>query len=478
MPDIIGAATDLAARLSQLAEPGTVVISAAAQRLVAGYFDGANLGACGLPGDARLQEIFRIDRASGARDRLEAAAVLTPMVGRRDEIAALRALWQDARRGARRLVLLRGEAGIGKSRLVLGLKETTGEQACTVRELRCFPEHSQSPFYPLAALLGDVPASMSRQQRKQVLADMLDRLYALAALRPLLLVVEDLHWADPSTLEFLALFVARHRAAPILAVFTARPELQPPWPENQVRTLTLNALDDAETAALIAAVAPQIEPATARRIVERADGVPLFVEEMAKIADQAALFGIPATLHDLLAARLDRMGAAKRTAQLAATIGREFDLDLLRKLATDDPVMLAHDLDTLQDAGLILKPEQEGEGPSRQFKHALIQEVAYQSQTRADRQTVHRRIAQVLESDFPAVAATQPELLARHLTAGGETRPAIDCWIKAGQRAALGSASTEAIGHFHAGLQLLATLPVDQHKVLAEYKILVSLNTV
>lgn len=473
VPDIVGAATDLAARLSQLAEPGTVAVSAATQRLVAGYFDCTNLGARGLPGDARPQEIFRIDRASGARDRLEAAAALTPMVGRRDEIAALRSLWQDARRGARRLVLLRGEAGIGKSRLVLTLKEALGEQICTVRELRCFPEHSQSPFFPLTALLGDAPASSSRQQREQALVDMLDRLYALAARRPLLLVVEDLHWADPSTLEFLTLFVARQCAAPILAVFTARPEFQPPWPENQVRTLTLNSLDDAETAALIAAVAPRIEPATARRIVERADGVPLFVEEMAKIADREDLSGIPATLHDLLAARLDRMGAVRRTAQLAAALGREFDLDLLRKVATEAPAMLENDLDALQDAGLILKPTQEG--PSRQFKHALIQEVAYQSQTRPDRQAAHRRIAQVLQSDFTAVVATQPELLARHLTAGGETRPAIDCWIKAGQRAALISANIEALEHFNAGLNLLMNLPSDQERDQTEFRILVSL---
>lgn len=477
VPDIVGAATDLAARLSQLAEPGTVAVSAATQRLVAGYFDCTNLGARGLPGDARAQEIFRIDRASGARDRLEAAAALTPMVGRRDETAALNALWQDARRGARRLVLLRGEAGIGKSRLVLGLKQASDEQICTVRELRCFPEHSQSPFHPLAALLGDAPASLPQQQREQAMADMLDCLYALAARRPLLLVVEDLHWVDPSTLEFLALFVARQRAAPILAVFTARPEFQPSWPENQVRTLTLNALDDAETAALIAAVAPRIEPATVRRIVERADGVPLFVEEMAKIADREDLSGIPATLHDLLAARLDRMGAARRTAQLAAALGREFDLDLLRKLASHDPAMLARDLDALQDAGLILKPEQEGEGPSRQFKHALIQEAAYQSQTRADRQTAHRRIAQVLQSDFPAVVATQPELLARHLSAGGEIRPAIACWIEAGKRACRLSASKEAVTHFESGLALLETLPDDAGRARQELDLQIGLGT-
>lgn len=471
VPDVIGAVTGLATRLSQLAEPGTVAASAATQRLVAGYFDCTNLGARGLHGDARAQEIFCIDRASGARDRLEAAAALTPMVGRRDEIAALRVLWQDARQSARRLVLLRGEAGIGKSRLVLALKEASGERTRTVRELRCFPEHSQSPFHPLAALLGDASTSSSQKPRDQILVDMVDRLYALAAGRPLLLAIEDLHWADPSTLEFLALFVARQRAAPILAVFTARPEFQPPWPQDLVRTLTLNALDDVETAALIAAVAPKIEPATAHRIVERADGVPLFVEEMAKIADQDHLSGIPATLHDLLAARLDRMGEAKRTAQLAAGLGREFELDLLRKVATHDRATLERDLDALQDAGLILKLE----GPCHQFKHALIQEAAYQSQTRADRQAAHRRIAQVLQSDFPAVAATQPELLARHLSAGGETRPAIDYWIKAGQRAALISANIEALEHFNAGLSLLTTLPWAQERDRTEFRILVSL---
>jgi DNA-binding SARP family transcriptional activator/predicted ATPase len=517
VPDAIGATSELAIRLRQLADLGKVAVSGATQRLVAGYFECMSMGPRQLPGIARPLEVFKVGRERGARCRLEAAAKLTPLVGRKDEIATLLAVWQDARRSTRRIVLLRGEAGIGKSRLVLTLKDALREQAHVVRELRCFPEHSQSPFHPLTAMFGftlafspdDTPetrfdklaeyveahyprtdrdtlpllakmlslplrapyrASVSspQQQREMTLALVLDRLYALAAQQPVLLVVEDLHWADPSTLELLKLFVTRERAAPILAVITARPEFQPSWQESLDRTLTLDALDDAETAALIAAVAPEIAPATVRRIVERADGIPLFAEELAKevaVNDRSA---IPATLQDLLAARLDGMGSARIAAQLAATVGREFSFDLLRRIVRFDETTLVQFLRQLQDAGLLWG---ETKGVFR-FRHALIRDAAYQSQTRAEREAAHRRIAAALKT---AGAEVRPEFLAQHWAAGGEIREAVACWIEAGKLACQHSASQEAVMHFKSGLTLIEAIPSGPEMVRMELDLQIGL---
>lgn len=523
MPDAVGATSAQAIHLRQLVDFGEVAISSATQRLVAGYFESASLGLRQPPGGARPLEVFHVERESGATSRLEAAATLTPLVGRKNEISALLGLCQDARHGMPRTVLLRGEAGIGKSRLVDTLKQALREQACVVRELRCFPEHSQSPFYPLIAMLeafwgfarGDTPevkfsklashleshypataqeavpllahlfslplgvsypaSGLSPQQYKeQTVAALLVLLQALAAQQPVLLIVEDLHWIDPSTLELLTRIVEQKGSGPILSVLTARPEFAPPWKDALVFTLPLLPLAGDEVAEMVASISAEIPAATLRRIVERADGIPLYAEEMAKSATQDNLASIPATLHDLLAARLDRMGEAKHTAQLAATLGREFDLNLLQKVSTCDPAALARNLDALHDAGLILKVDK----TAHQFKHALIQEATYQTQSKADRQAAHQHIAHALQSDFPAIVTTRPEFLARHLACGGETRQSIDYWIKAGQRAALSSANVEAVGHFNSGLELLMTLPADQDRNRTEFKMLLSLCTV
>jgi tetratricopeptide (TPR) repeat protein len=222
---------------------------------------------------------------------------------------------------------------------------------------------------------------------------------------------------------------------------------------------------------IIASINRNLPVTTVRSIVERADGVPLFAEEMSKIATADSQASIPATLHDLLAARVDNMGEAKYIAQLAATLGREFSLDMLRKVSRLAPTALTHSLCALRDAGLILDVSE----TTCQFKHALIQETAYQSQTMANRQDIHRRIALSLQDEFPDIAETRPELLAQHLSAGGEIRQAIEYWIRAGQRASLNSANAEAIGHFNSGLQLLTTLPADQERDRIELKALVSL---
>lgn len=518
VPDACGQTSMVAIRLRDSASANEVVISLETLDLVAGYFDCARLGSQQLPG--REVELFRVTGASGARTRLDAAAQLTPLIGRQDEMVDLMELWQQCTSGVRHVVLVRGEAGMGKSRLLHALKERLARQPHALRELRCFPEFAQSPFYPLMVMLeglfgfasGEAPqarfgklvaymntlypkvakniipllaqlfslplaapyaasALPAQKQKEQMLAILLDLLHALAARQPTLLVVEDLHWVDPSTLELLTLFVKQTTPCSILTVLTARPEFVAPWPQALTTTLTLHPLKKDEVADMVAAISADIAPKAIQGIVERADGVPLFVEEMAKITALDQQARIPATLHDLLAARMDKLGAAKHTAQLAAMLGREFDLALLRKIHPASSEELATHLSALHKAGLILRVSDN----TSQFKHALIQEAAYQSQVKTDRQAAHHRVAQVLHNDFTELIANQPEVLAQHLSAAGETWSAIEYWLKAGQRAAQRSGNQEAIGHFNAALKLVEALPVGQNRDTTEFKIFVSL---
>jgi DNA-binding SARP family transcriptional activator len=526
MPDTVGQTSRLAIQLRHSAAHNEVAISQQTHDIVAGYYDCASLGVQSLLGIARPVEIFRVEQESGARTRLDAAVQLTPLAGRKIEIARLMGLWEEAVQGMRHVVLLQGEAGIGKSRLLHTLKELLTDQPHAIRELRCFPEFSQSPFYPLIVMLeaifgfvhGDTPelkfgklaqyleahypatvqnavpllaqllslpldghypaqSYSPQKQKEQTIAILLTLLQALAAQQPVLLIVEDLHWIDPSTLELLTLFVEQTGTTPVLAILTARPEFVPLWKRTIEATLTLAPLVENEVVEMIASLRADIPAATIRHVAERTDGVPLFVEEVAKIAaidnQESISANIPATLQDLLAARIDTMEEAKYTAQLAATLGREFDLNLLRKVSPYAPSALAHSLIALQDAGLILKVNE----TVCQFKHALIQEAAYQSQTRTGRQAAHQRIAQALLSDFPDVVTAHPELLAQHFASGGEARQSIEYWIKAGQRAARNSAIAEAIGHFNSGLQLMLTLPPDQARDCMESELRINLGT-
>lgn len=520
VPDAIGASSGLAIRLRQLAEAGEVWISAATWRLVAGYFTCSSQGIRHLPGTARPLEVFRVDRESGARDRIEAASTLTPFVGRQPELAILERLRQEVCHGVRRLLHIQGEAGIGKSRLVLALRESFAETAMATHELRCFPEHGQTPFHPLIALFGSVlafadgdspaarfdtlarhvetqyatgdaetvpllakllslplrppyrePLSPPQQQRDKTLRILLERIEELASRQALLLIVEDLHWADPSTLEFLHLFVSRQRALPIFALFTSRPEFRAPWKDSDLPTLRLKALADNETARLIAAIAPQADEKSCRSIIERADGIPLFAEELAREIALDRHSAIPSTLHDLLAARLDSLGCARRVAQSAAAIGREFSLALLQRTAPLDGAPLAQALEQLQDAGLL----DGATGATIRFRHTLIRDAAYQSQTRAEREAAHRRIALALQAD-DAERAPRPELLAQHWAAAGESEAAIRHWIAAGKLACQHSASHEAILHFQSGLALIDKLPADAHRQFLELELQVGLG--
>lgn len=507
VPDAIGAASNVAIRLRQQLDDGEIAISRATHRLVAGYFD------C----TAHTGDACRVLQESGARDRLEAADTLTPLVGRTQELATLLALWQQAQQGSPRAVLLQGDAGIGKSRLVLSLKQALKDTPFASTEMRCVPEYSQTPFHPLIELFqatmgfvatdstlsraqklaqyvathypgeqADVHALLAKllslpmpspandalttspRQRERTLQIVLERLYTMAQPRPVLLVVEDLHWADPSSLELLNRVISHQRPGAWMAVMTARPDFSPPWAQDRCATMPLQALNTQEARALVDAVLPELPPAVARSIVQRADGIPLFLEELAKELTGQDLSAIPSTLQDLLTARLDALGAAKLVAQQAATIGRGFTLDFLCRIASVDEKAVGHALRQLRSAGLLhlVAPT------AFQFSHALLRDAAYQSQTRPERQATHLRIAKALQSD----ADVRPELLAQHWTAGGQLREAARCWLAASQLARQQSAHQEVILHCRAGLDVLAQLPDDVQRQRLECDLQIKLG--
>jgi len=524
----LGETPNIAARLQHLAEPNTLVVSAATYQLVAGYFRWKALGAHTLPGLAQPLEVYRVLGASGAQSRLEVAAThgLTPLVGRAQEMGLLLACWRRVTEGMGQVVLLGGEAGIGKSRLVQVLKEHVASEGYPWLECQGSPYYQHTALYPLTELLArrllpvepeatvaqkvqQLEAFLSQQglspaetvplfapllslplpvtyaplhvspeqQRQQTLHALLGLLLRLAATQPLLLVMEDLHWVDPSTLEWLNLLVDQGPTARILALCTCRPDFHPPWTgRSHCTQVTLARLPQRQAIELTHQVAQgkALPTEVVAQIVAKTDGVPLFVEELTKMVLESGLLqegaeryeltgplpslAIPITLHDSLLARLDRLGTAKGLAQLGATLGREFAYALLQAVAPWDEATVQGALQQLVEAELLY---QRGVPPQATyvFKHALIQDAAYQSLLKRTRQQYHRHIAHVLEAQFPALAEAQPELLAHHYTEAERGAQAIPYWYRAGQHAVERSANQEALSHFTKGLALLKTLP-------------------
>jgi TOMM system kinase/cyclase fusion protein len=523
----LGVTPNIAARIQAMATPGSVVISDATYRLVRGYFVCQRLGDQVLPGVAEPIPLYQVLHVSEARGRLDAASPrgLTPLVGRDVEVALLQERWAQVQQGIGQVVVLSGEAGMGKSRLVRALIERLTGTPFTRLECRCSPYHQHTALYPimdllqrslrfdgtmspdekfarlegllheqrldvqehlplLAALLSlPLPAERypplqltSQQQRQRTLDTLLALTLAVAAHQPGLFIVEDLHWIDPSTLEWLGLIIDQGPTTRLLTLMTCRPTFQTPWGGRaHVTSLTINRLLPQQVAQMARTIAGvDILPAALLdQIVAQTDGVPLFVEEVTRFvlasrrlyghaqetaASALAGFTIPTTLHDLLMARLDQMGAAKGTAQLAATIGREFGFTLLQAVASAEEETLRQDLRRLVDAELLY---QRGVGAQATyvFKHALIQEAAYASLLRRTRQHYHQWIAQALERQFAEVATVQPELLAHHYTEAGLVQEALPYWQRAGQQAAERSAHVEAIAHLNHGLRVLTTLP-------------------
>jgi TOMM system kinase/cyclase fusion protein len=523
----VGDTPNIAARLQGLAAPDTVVISDATWRLVQGYFACNDLGSQPLKGVETPVQAYRILGTSEAQSRLDVVSPrgLTPLVGRETEVTLLRERWAQARDGLGQVVLLSGEAGIGKSRLVMALKEYVAGEPHTRWECRCSPYFQDSALYPLidrsqralqfgqdespetklqklevalqrhglarpetvalwAALLSIPlaapypPLNLTPQrQKQQTLEAIVALLLALAAEQPVLFIVEDAHWIDPSTLEFLNLLIDQGPTARLLTLLTCRPEFHASWGfRAHLTPLTLSRLPRPQVAQMSVRVAggKALPPEVVEQIVAKTDGVPLFVEELTKTVLESGLLregedcyelagplpplAIPATLHDSLMARLDRLATVKDVVQLGATIGRTFSYELLQMVSPLDDAMLQHSLRQLVEAELVY---QRGVPPQATytFKHALIQDAAYQSLLRSTRQQYHQRIAQVLAERFPETIETQPELLAHHYTEAGLSTQAVVYWQRAGKRASERSAYVEAVNHLRKGLAVLQMLP-------------------
>jgi class 3 adenylate cyclase/predicted ATPase len=525
----LGETPNLAARLQGIAAPNTLVISAATFQLLGGFFACQPLGTPLLKGLAQPLAVYRVLYESMARSRLEAASSTgwTPLVGREQEIGVLRERWAQVTDGLGQVVLLSGEAGIGKSRLVQVLTEqVAAEPRAWLTPCQCSPYYQHTALYPLIDLLERVALRFDReespqqkvgklegflvqyglplaeavplfaallslplpadyapvtvspeQQKQQTLQALLTILLRIAAQQPVLFVMEDLHWVDPSTLELLSLLVDQGPTARILTLFTFRPDFSPPWTGRAHLTqLTVNRLPQRQAVEVIRQVAHgKVLPAeVVEQIVAKTDGVPLFVEELTKMVLESGLLqerderyaltgplhplAIPATLHDSLMARLDRLATVKALAQLGATLGREFSYELLRAVAPWEEGIVHQGLHQLVAAEFLY---QRGVPPQATytFKHALIQDVAYQSLLWSIRQQYHQRIARALEAQFPETAETQPELVAQHYTAAGWHEQAVPYWQRAGQHASDRSAYLEAISHVTTGIELLTTLP-------------------
>ena len=524
----LGETPNIAARLEGLAPSNAVVISAVTARLVQSAFALEDLGTHTLHGVAEPMAVSRVRGllATSNHDEEFVTAGVPLLVGREEESGLLRRRWEQSKAGLGQVVFISGEAGIGKSALVAGLRAQVRAEGLPRIAYRCSPYHTTSALYPVithlehllqlapddppATKLGKLEAGLRpyslplaevvpllagllsiplpaeryapltltpQHQKQQTLDTLVAWLAAEAERQPVLVAWEDLHWADPTTLEVLGLVIEQAPTVPMLHVLTYRPEFSPPWPpRSHLTPLILTRLERPQVEALITqrAGGKTLPAEVVQHIVAKTDGVPLYVEELTKMlltsallreeADQYVLTGplrtvaIPDTLQDALMARLDQLNTAKEVAQLGAVLGREFAYELLQAIAPQDEDTLQAGLAQLVHAELLY---QRGRPPRARyiFKHALIQDAAYASLLKSTRQQVHQQIAQVLETRFSALVETQPELVAQHYTAAGCHAQAVVYWQRAGHQASDRSAHLEAISHVTTGIELLTTLP-------------------
>jgi class 3 adenylate cyclase/predicted ATPase len=532
---LVGDTPNLAARLQSLAQPGMVVIAGSTRRLVGDLFRLRELGSHEVKGVAEPVAAWAVEGVSASDSRFEAvrAAGLTGFIGREDELNFLLERQRLAWKGEGQIVLISGEPGIGKSRLAAALAERIADKHMRLR-YQCSPYHSDSalrPFIvqleraagfraddtpeqrldkleallaqggspseavaPLFAALLSVPfgdryaplALSPAQQRRLTLAALLDRFEGLARRRPILLLFEDLHWADATSLELLDLTVERVRQLSVLALFTFRPDFEPPWVAlPNVGTLALGRLDRDDVESIVARVTGRrvLPGEVMKQIIAKTDGNPLFVEELTKAVLEAGILiedaegyrlagplpplAIPETLQDSLMARLDRLAPVRGIAQIGAAIGREFSFSLMRAVIGREESALQRALAQLEHAELVFR---RGEPPEAvySFKHALVRDAAYESLLKSRRHQLHGQIARALEQRFPDVVASEPEIVARHFTEAGLVDPAINYWLKAGNLALSRSANAEAVKHLRQGIELTQSLAPSPERVRKE----------
>ncbi|XXY45218.1 TOMM system kinase/cyclase fusion protein [Sorangium sp. So ce269] len=525
---VTGATPRLAARLASLAPPGAVTVSAASQALLRASFDLESEGIRSMEGIAAPVETFRLRQEHGDAARSPTpGGSKAPLSGRDPEIRLLVERWRRACEGAGQSSLITGEPGIGKSCLARALRDRVAHEDHAFLEARCSPDTQNSPLRPVIELLeralgldqepdagskiarleGELtghglalaesmplfvplfslplgapyaPLDVSAQRQKALTLDAVaSLLLAMAERRPVLLLAEDLHWADPTTMEFLAQLVREAPAVPMCVLMTARPEFSPSFSTADVLLLPLSRLERPQMEEMLAGLVGHkaLPPAVIEQVTDRADGVPLFAEELLRMMLDALLLverddryeltrplsgaAIPGTLRALLTARLDRLARARQTAQLAAALGREFSLNVLSAASPLGPAAVAEDLERLMSAGLVLR-RRRGKEAMGMFKHALVRDAAYESLSTGARQRIHARIAATLEERFPEVVRTRPDLLAHHHAAAEQKREAIGYAQEAAHQALGRSAYTEAGAHASDVLDWIDALPAAE----------------
>jgi len=539
----VGETPNLASRLQDLAGSGEVIIASATRHLIGDTFELTELGPRAVKGLPEPVQAFRVNAVQRTGGRFESRHIgrpLSPLVGREDEAGVLLQRWEQARHGAGQVVLVGGEPGIGKSRLTQVLRERASKPHRT-RRYQCSPYHVNSALHPFieqfefvagfargdsteqrldkmeAVIAGTAeqvaewaplfagmlslpvsrypPLNLSPQRQKEKLFEaMIGQVQALTADRPMMILVEDLHWIDPTSQELLDALIPRLLSWAVLLVATHRPEYEPPWPRRRaITTITLNRLGRRDGAELIGRVTDgrELPPDLREEILLRTDGVPLFVEELTKSVLESGLLrdagdryelqaplsalAIPTTLRDSLVARLDRLAPVKEIAQIGACLGREFSYELLARVAGVDGRQLETALEQLAESGLVVR---RGTLPAAtySFKHVLVQDAAYDSLLKSRRVQLHAAIARVLEQDFAADAASRPESLAHHHTHAGNLSVAIPLWRRAGELALARVALLESVGHFQKALTLMAQLPACPERDRLELTIREPLN--
>src|SRR5246127_3547915 len=541
--EVVGETANLASRLQALAEPDTVVIDGGTRRLVGGLFEYFALGSVSIKGFRDPVPAWRVMGASAVDSRFEALRVArTPLLGRDEEIELLMRRWQQAKRGDGSVVLISGEPGIGKSRLAETALERLSDDPHIPLRRFCSPHHQDSALFPtisqleraagfrrddtdqqrlnkLEAMLAEAnadlseaipliadllsvpisnrypPLSLTPQKRKEkTLQVLLAQLEGLAARRPVLMVFEDVHWIDPTSLDLLDLVVDRVAALRVLLIITFRPEFAPPWIGRSHATLmSLNRLPRPQRAEMIMRVTggKALPQEITLQIIDRTDGVPLFIEELTKavvesgmLADAGDRFdatgpvprlAIPTSLHASLLARLDRLAPVRELAQIGAAPGRSFSHELISAVAAIPQQQVDGALAQLVRAELVF---QRGAPPDAEytFKHALVQDAAYSTLLRGRRQQIHARIATVMESQFPEIVVAQPQLMAHHCAEAGFNEKAVGYRLKSGQQAVARAAMTEAVAQLQKGLELLANMPEESRPVQHELDLQIALG--